>query len=61
FVRADSSYSWRRFRGSRHPFQDWHDHIDEPALADAVLDRIVHSSFKMELAGESMRKLKVRG
>lgn len=43
------------------PFQDWHDHIDEPALADAILDRIVHSSFKMELAGESMRKLKARG
>lgn len=43
------------------PFQDWHDHIDEPALADAILDRIVHSSFKMELAGESMRKLKAGG
>lgn len=43
------------------PFQDWHDHIDEPALADAILDRIVHSSFKVELAGESMRKLKASG
>lgn len=43
------------------PFQDWHDHIDEPALADAILDRIMHSSFKMELTGESMRKLRSRG
>lgn len=43
------------------PFQDWHNHIDEPALADAILDRIVHSSFKMELTGESMRKVKARG
>jgi len=43
------------------PFQDWHNHIDEPALADAILDRIVHSSFKIELTGESMRKVKARG
>lgn len=43
------------------PFQDWHNHIDEPALADAILDRIVHSSYKLELTGESMRKLKTRG
>ena len=40
------------------PFQDWHDHIDEPALADAILDRIMHTSFRLELTGESMRRLK---
>jgi DNA replication protein DnaC len=40
------------------PFQDWHDHIDEPALADAILDRIMHTSFRIEMAGESMRRLK---
>ena len=39
------------------PFQDWHEHIDEPALADAILDRVVHSSFRVELSGESMRRL----
>lgn len=40
------------------PFQEWHDHIDEPALADAILDRIMHTSFRLELTGESMRRLK---
>lgn len=39
------------------PFQDWHEHIDAPALADAILDRVTHSSFRLELGGESMRKL----
>jgi len=35
----------------------WHACLDEPTLADAILDRIVHGSHKMALKGESMRKL----
>jgi len=31
--------------------------LDEPTLADAILDRIVHGSHKIALKGESMRKL----
>ena len=35
----------------------WHAWLDEPTLADAILDRIVHGSHKIALKGESMRKL----
>ena len=31
--------------------------LDEPTLADAILDRVVHGSHKLALKGESMRKL----
>ena len=30
--------------------------IGEPALADAILDRLVHNSYRMELDGPSLRK-----
>jgi len=33
----------------------WHDLIGEPAIADAILDRIVH---RINLEGESLRKTK---
>lgn len=36
----------------------WHDYIGEPRIADAILDRIIHSAYRIELHGESMRKLK---
>lgn len=36
---------------------DWFQHIDDPTLADAILDRVVHDSHRMDLkARESMRK-----
>lgn len=41
------------------PVKEWHGFINDPALADAILDRLVHSSLKLNLKGESMRKLKV--
>lgn len=40
------------------PVKEWHAFINDPALADAILDRLVHSSLKLNLKGESMRKLK---
>lgn len=40
------------------PVKEWHDFINDPALADAILDRLVHSSHKICLQGESMRKLR---
>jgi DNA replication protein DnaC len=43
------------------PVKDWHGFINDPALADAILDRLVHSSVKVALKGESMRKLKSAG
>ena len=32
--------------------------VGDPALADAILDRLIHSSHKLELKGDSMRKRK---
>ncbi|TAM22869.1 MAG: AAA family ATPase [Nevskiaceae bacterium] len=40
------------------PIKDWHSFINDPAVADAILDRLVHSSVKIVLRGDSMRKLK---
>lgn len=40
------------------PVKEWHGFINDPALADAILDRLIHSSHKLVLKGESMRKLK---
>lgn len=41
---------------SQFPAKLWHQRIAEPTLADAILDRIVHDSLKLELEGPSMRK-----
>lgn len=38
------------------PVKDWYAYINEPALADAIMDRLYHSSHRIELKGESMRK-----
>ncbi len=38
------------------PIEDWHDRLPDPTLGDAILDRLVHNSYRLELKGESMRK-----
>lgn len=38
------------------PILQWHDVIGEKTIADAVLDRIVHSAHRIEMTGESLRK-----
>ncbi len=38
------------------PIDHWHEIIGDPTLADAILDRLVHSAHRIELKGESMRK-----
>jgi DNA replication protein DnaC len=43
---------------SQVPVELWHEHIGNPTIADAVLDRLVHGANRIELKGESMRKLK---
>lgn len=43
---------------SQLPVEKWHDVIGEPTLADAILDRLVHNSYRLELDGASMRKIK---
>jgi len=41
---------------SQLPVENWYDVIGEETIADAILDRIVHSSYRVELRGESLRK-----
>ena len=38
------------------PVEDWHAQFPDPTLGDAILDRLVHNSYRLELKGESMRK-----
>ena len=44
---------------SQLPVDTWHDYIGEPTLADAILDRLVHNAYRLNLKGESMRKTKL--
>ena len=41
---------------SQLPVSKWYDVIGDKTLADAILDRIIHQSHRVELSGESMRK-----
>ncbi|MES1218764.1 MAG: IS21-like element helper ATPase IstB [Bacteroidota bacterium] len=41
---------------SQVPVKKWHEIIGEKTLADAILDRIVHQSIRIELFGDSLRK-----
>lgn len=42
---------------SQLPVANWHEIIGDNTIADAVLDRLVHNSYKIELKGESVRKI----
>lgn len=41
---------------SQVPVTAWHDIIGESTVADAVLDRIIHQAYRLELKGESLRR-----
>lgn len=41
---------------SQVPVDHWCDMIGNPTLADAILDRLVHNAYRIELSGESLRK-----
>ena len=43
---------------SQIPTELWHENIRDPTIADAILDRLVHNAYKINLKGESMRKLR---
>jgi DNA replication protein DnaC len=45
---------------SQLPLAHWHEQIGDPTLADSILDRLVHNSYRIELNGESMRKKRGR-
>jgi len=41
---------------SQLPPAQWHDHIGEPTLADAICDRLLHNAHRIVLKGPSRRK-----
>jgi DNA replication protein DnaC len=42
---------------SQLPVERWHEMLGDPTIADAILDRLVHNAYRLDLKGESMRKL----
>jgi len=42
---------------SQVPADQWHEVIGDPTLADAILDRLVHNAHRVNMTGESMRKI----
>ncbi len=45
---------------SQLPLENWHDIIGDPTIADAILDRVVHTAYRIELKGESLRKTRAQ-
>jgi DNA replication protein DnaC len=47
---------------SQLPPTDWHEYLNDPTVADAIMDRLIHSSHKIHLGSdESMRSRKAKG
>jgi DNA replication protein DnaC len=45
---------------SQVPSTEWYDIVGEATLADAILDRLIHNAYSIELDGDSLRKLNAR-
>ena len=43
---------------SQLPIKEWYAYFKNPTLADAIMDRLIHNAYKINLKGESMRKVK---
>ena len=41
---------------SQLPVETWHEIIGEQTIADAILNRLVHTAHRIDIKGESMRK-----
>jgi DNA replication protein DnaC len=39
------------------PVSEWHARIPDPTIADSVLDRLIHNAYRLNLSGDSMRKV----
>ncbi|RQD78233.1 MAG: AAA family ATPase [Candidatus Syntrophonatronum acetioxidans] len=52
----DRIYSACTVVAGQLPVEHWHSVIGEPAIADAIVDRLIHGSYKNYLNGDSMRK-----
>lgn len=46
---------------SQLPMDRWHEHVGDPTLADAILDRVVHRAHRLALTGPSRRKATAPG
>jgi len=46
---------------SQIPVKDWYECIGDPTIADAIMDRLVNGSLRIEIKGESMRKYIKKG
>ena len=55
-VTEDRHGSSSTFITSQLPIENWHDHIGDPTIADAILDRLIHNAHRIQLKGGSMRK-----
>jgi len=45
---------------TQFPIDVWHSRIPDPTLADAILDRLIHNAHRIELQGDSQRKLRAQ-
>jgi DNA replication protein DnaC len=57
-VVEERSYLGSIIMTSQLPVSEWHSYLNQPIVADAVLDRLIHTSYRISLKGESMRKVK---
>jgi DNA replication protein DnaC len=55
-VIEDRSGSTSTLITSQLPIDHWHDHIGDPTIADAIMDRLIHNAHRVQLKGGSMRK-----
>lgn len=55
-VIEDRTGSGSVIMASQLPVSAWHEVMGEPTVADAVLDRVIHNSYRIELKGPSLRK-----
>lgn len=42
---------------SQFSYDIWYEKFNDPTIADAILDRIIHNSYTFEISGDSMRKI----
>ena len=45
---------------SQVPVEKWHDAIGDPTLADAIMDRMIHNAYRIDLKGDSLREYYAR-
>lgn len=59
-VLEDRSESRSTLLTSQFPAQNWHELIGNPTLADAIVERILANSHRIEMQGETLRQLQVQ-